>query len=67
MVKQKKLEIIKIKREVNGYCRRCGKKLRSIESIEVGMGKTCLKRYLAESHLKPLFQINKENLKDENN
>lgn len=41
----------------NDICRRCGKKLKTIESIEVGMGPTCYKRYLSESNMMRLFEV----------
>lgn len=45
-------------------CRRCGRKLKNEESIELGFGTICYQKYLAETKLKPLFTIRKEN-KDE--
>lgn len=43
------------------YCKRCGRKLRSAESIELGYGATCYKK-AAETIIKPLFSM-KENEK----
>lgn len=36
-------------------CKRCGRKLKNPESIELGFGTVCYKKYMAESLLKPLF------------
>lgn len=36
-------------------CKRCGRKLKSTESIEVGMGKTCLKKWQQENKHKKLI------------
>lgn len=40
-------------------CRRCGRKLKNPESIEIGFGTTCYKKFMAESLLKPLFTVRK--------
>lgn len=36
-------------------CRRCGRKLKSVEAQERGMGYVCYKKYLAETNRKKLF------------
>ena len=36
-------------------CKRCGRKLKNPESIELGFGTVCYKKYMAGSLLKPLF------------
>lgn len=41
-------------------CMICNRKLKSPQSIEVGMGKTCYKKYLESSTQKRLFNV-KEN------
>lgn len=38
-------------------CKRCGRKLKNPESIEIGFGAICYKRFMAESLLKPLFEV----------
>ena len=38
-------------------CRRCGRKLRSEESKEKGMGPSCFKKWIAEHGHKKLFSI----------
>jgi hypothetical protein len=38
-------------------CKRCGRKLKNPESIEVGFGKVCYQKFMAESSLKPLFTV----------
>lgn len=40
-------------------CKRCGRKLKNPESIELGFGTVCYKKYMAESLLKPLFNAHK--------
>ena len=37
-------------------CRRCGRKLRSEESKQKGMGDTCYKKWQAEQNKKKLFR-----------
>lgn len=37
------------------FCRRCGKKLKNLNSIKNGLGPICYKKWQAESHRKPLF------------
>lgn len=41
----------------SNICRRCGRKLKNPESIELGFGHTCYKKFMAESLLKPLFEV----------
>lgn len=38
-------------------CRRCGRKLKTPESVEIGFGAICFKKFMAESLLKPLFEV----------
>jgi hypothetical protein len=38
-------------------CKRCGRKLKTAESIQVGMGSTCYKRYLEEQKAQPHFKF----------
>ena len=38
-------------------CMICNRKLKSPQSIEVGMGKTCYKKYLESSNKKRLFNV----------
>lgn len=38
-------------------CKRCGRKLKNSESIEIGFGAICFKKFMAESLLKPLFEV----------
>lgn len=41
-------------------CRRCGKKLRSLDSQKLGYGKICYKKYCTEDKYRMrLFQIRK--------
>lgn len=40
-------------------CRRCRRKLKNPESIELGFGNTCYKKFMAESNYKPLFEMRK--------
>lgn len=40
-----------------GICKRCGRKLKNPESMEVGFGKICYQKFMAESLLKPLFAV----------
>lgn len=48
-------------------CKRCGRKLKNPESIEVGFGKICYQKFMAESLLKPLFVVKiKVNQREEN-
>lgn len=43
------------KEEHTHICRRCGRKLRSAESQERGMGPSCYAKYMAEDRRKKLF------------
>lgn len=38
-------------------CRRCGRKLKTPASVEVGFGTVCFKKFMSESALKPLFIV----------
>lgn len=44
----------------SNLCRRCGRKLKNPESIELGFGSTCYKKFMAESNHKPLFEMRKK-------
>lgn len=45
------------KEEVKHICRRCGRRLKSLDSQKLGMGPVCYEKWLAESSQKKLFQI----------
>lgn len=45
------------KEEVKHICRRCGRRLKSLESQKLGMGPTCYAKWLAENGQKKLIQI----------
>lgn len=45
------------KEEVKHICRRCGRRLKSLDSQKLGMGPVCYAKWLAESGQKKLFQI----------
>ena len=45
------------KEEVKHICRRCGRRLKSLESQKLGMGPTCYAKWLAENGHKKLIQI----------
>lgn len=45
------------KEEVKHICRRCGRRLKSLDSQNLGMGPVCYAKWLAESGQKKLFQI----------
>ena len=38
-------------------CKRCGRKLRSPEAIELGMGAICWKKYQQENNHKKLWEV----------
>lgn len=40
-------------------CKRCGRKLKTPASVEIGFGAICYKKFMAESLLKPLFEVRK--------
>ena len=42
-------------------CKRCGRKLRSPETIELGMGAVCWKKYQSENNHKKLWNGWEEN------
>ena len=44
-------------RRRSDICKRCGRKLKNSESIEIGFGKICYQKFMAESLLKPLFAV----------
>ena len=41
-------------------CKRCGRKLRNLKAIELGMGATCWKKFMEEDNHKKLFSYEKE-------
>ena len=45
------------KEEVKHICRRCGRRLKSLDSQKLGMGPVCYAKWLAEISQKKLFQI----------
>lgn len=45
------------KQEQTHICRRCGRKLRSEEAKQRGMGYVCYQKHLAENKKKKLFTI----------
>lgn len=45
------------KEEVKHICRRCGRRLKSLDSQKLGMGPVCYAKWMAESGQKKLFQI----------
>lgn len=45
------------KEEVKHICRRCGRRIKSLDSQKLGMGPVCYAKWLAESGQKKLFQI----------
>ena len=45
------------KEEVKHICRRCGRRLKSLDSQNLGMGPVCYAKWLEESSQKKLFQI----------
>ncbi len=40
-------------------CKRCGRKLKTKESQDLGMGKICYKKYLQENHRRKLIRLQK--------
>ena len=42
-------------------CKRCGRKLRNPQAIELGMGSVCWKKYQQENNHKKLWGENDEN------
>lgn len=38
-------------------CKRCGRKLKSKEAIEIGMGAVCWKKYQQEKNHKKLWKV----------
>ena len=45
------------KEEVKHICRRCGRRLKSLDSQNLGMGPVCYTKWLEENGQKKLFQI----------
>lgn len=48
-------------------CRRCGRKLKTPASVEVGFGSVCYKKFMSESALKPLFSVSKLEVNEDAN
>ena len=48
-------------------CLRCGRKLRSVESKEVGFGKICWEKYNSENNYKELFKMEENNVQTSSN
>lgn len=46
-------------RRIQTTCKRCGRKLRSPEAIEIGMGAVCWKKYKEENNHKKLWEEDK--------
>lgn len=46
-------------------CKRCGRKLKSKNTIEIGMGFVCWKKYQQENKHKKLFGYNEDNNRNE--
>lgn len=44
-------------KEQTHICRRCGRKLRSEEAKQKGMGPVCYKKWMAEDNHKKLFRV----------
>lgn len=42
-------------------CKRCGRKLKNPQAIELGMGSVCWKKYTEENNHKKLWKENDEN------
>lgn len=45
------------KKEQTHICRRCGRKLRSEEAKQRGMGYVCYQKWMAEDNKKKLFNV----------
>lgn len=45
------------KKEQTHICRRCGRKLRSEEAKQRGMGYVCYQKWMAEDNHKKLFRV----------
>ena len=45
------------KEEAKHICRRCGRRLKSLDSQKLGMGPVCYSKWLAENSQKKLFTI----------
>ena len=41
-------------------CKRCGRKLKNKESIELGMGSTCWKKFIEQNNHKKLFEVERK-------
>ena len=48
-----------IRERRSDICKRCGRKLKTPASVEIGFGAVCYKKFMAESLLKPLFEVRK--------
>ena len=45
-------------------CKRCGRKLKSPQAIELGLGATCWKQYQNENNHKKLWEENEDERQD---
>lgn len=41
-------------------CKRCGRKLKNVQAIEVGMGPTCFRKWKKEDNHKKLWEVKNE-------
>jgi hypothetical protein len=48
------------------HCIRCGRKLKTPESQELGFGKICWEKWNSGSNIKPLFTLEDMNVKKDN-
>ncbi len=48
--------------EKTGTCRRCGRKLRNLLSVELGFGPVCYKKVMFQKYQQSLFEIRKEDI-----
>ena len=46
-------------------CKRCGRRLKSPQAIEIGMGVVCWRKFQAENHYKKLWRKKNEADKDD--
>lgn len=49
-----------MEKQVYEFCIRCGRRLRTPESQERGMGKICAEKYIEKEGKKKLFERNKD-------
>lgn len=51
---------------IRTHCIRCGRKLKTPESQELGFGKICWEKWNSGTHIKPLFSIDTKDEKENN-